>query len=152
MIGPQRTMNKRQNVFKSPRRYRCCSLVQEDKSIWINKPGRRVPSPSIMETRTRAKGSTHQQTQLNDDEDEYAIVNITILETFINHLVNDHSSRTPTGSEPCKKAKIVLSKHRSIIYLNAEVSCKNCSFKSPRVNFYRTMPNTFKIIISAQTG
>ena len=120
-------------------------------------PGRRVPSPSVMETRQRgSKGITtsHQQQtqrQLNDDEDEYAIINLTLLEHFITNIVNQHSSNTPTGSAKCKKAQISLSKHRSLISLSTEASCENCSFKTSKINLYHTMPNNFKNIISAQT-
>ena len=132
--------------------------VERDPGSSSQQPGRRVPSPSVMETRKRgSKGINpshhqHQQQtqQLNDDEDEYAIINLTLLEKFINNIVNQHSSKTPTGSEPthCKEAQISLSNHRSLISLSTIASCKNCSFKTSKVNLYHTMPNTFKNIIS----
>ena len=108
---------------------------------------RHVPSPTIVETR-RMRLAAQAQAQEKLTEDEYIILNLTLLEDYMTNLYSEHIDYCTNNNKVCLKPQIKLKKTSRIISVELKGSCKNCDFVGSPQKMYRLMPDTFKNLVN----
>ena len=94
-------------------------------------PRRRVPSPTKMRTRRQAMEQAKE-----DEENEYVIVNLSLLNNLINVAYKEHAL-TQTR---CKNPEFVMIKtSQKVISVELQMQCLSCSFVSTPQKMYYNM-------------
>lgn len=95
----------------------------------------RLPSPSMMRTRGKKTAALVKTAEAeDDDQDEYLVVNKSLLTELVNSSVQSHGLTSCTN--PHFKVQRVV---RRVISVDLKLTCDNCSFDSGRKSMYRTM-------------